>query len=124
MRSKELSFDEIWKMPILEPIFIYDPVDLLVFETIWQAERYIEPIDANDGIYFDAAGQILKVSIEKDLKGIARTTIGENDLVQYNKVELQRIIIDTLEYVNYSRTELESKTFAELLTEILKFKTE
>jgi hypothetical protein len=124
MHNRGLNFKTNWKMPIKEPIFVYDPADLLVFETIWHAERYIEPIDAKDGIYFDAEGQILKASTEKDIKGFERTIIRENDFVQYNKVELQRIIMETLEYVNYSRQELRSKTFQELLVEILKFKTE
>ena len=111
-------------MPIKEPIFAYDPADLLVFETVWKAERYIEPIDADDSIYFDDEGQILKASVENDNKGIERTIIRETNAPQYNKVKLRQIIVDTLEYVNYSKQELENKTFPELLEEIIKFKTE
>lgn len=111
-------------MAITEPIFAYDPADLLVFETVRKAERYIEPIDAKDNKYFDADGQILTVLIEKDFKGIERTIIKESDAPQYDKTELRRIILDTLEYVNYSRQEIENKTFSELIDEILKFKTE
>lgn len=111
-------------MSIKEPIFVYEPADLLVFETIWKAERYVEPCDAKDSFYFDAEGQILKVSIEKDIRGIEHTKISENDAAQYDKDELKQLIIDTLEYMNYSREELENTTFPELLKEILKFKRE
>lgn len=83
-------------MSIKEPIFVYDPADLLVFETVSKAERYVEPADAFDSIYFDANGQILNASIEKDTIGIDHTKITENNSPTYDKNVLRRIIEDTL----------------------------
>lgn len=111
-------------MSIKEPVFVYEPNTLLVFENIWKAERYVEPCDANDSIYFDADGQILKVSIEKDNRGIEHTKIYENEVAQYDKDQLRQLIIEKLEHLNYSRQKLENKTFPQLFTEILKFKKE
>lgn len=111
-------------MAITEPIFVYDPADLLVFETIWKAERYVEWADADDNIYFDAEGQILKSSVEKNSRGVEQTRIRESNAPQYDKARLRQIIVDALEYVNYPGQELDNKSFSELTAEILKFKTE
>jgi formylmethanofuran dehydrogenase subunit E len=107
-----------------KPIFAYEPDDLMVFETVWKAERYIEPPDVNNRIYLDAEGKILTALVEEDSRGIERVIIIENSNSPYQPDELERIIKSSLQYLNYSEQELENKSLPELVIEILKYKTE
>jgi hypothetical protein len=49
------------------PLFVYEPVDLLVFETVDSMRSYLEPIDVEKGVAlaFDATGRRLTI----DLRG-------------------------------------------------------
>jgi hypothetical protein len=55
------------------PIFIYEPVDLLVFREVETALRYLEPPDVENGVgvAFDSEGKALIVRVEysKETRG-------------------------------------------------------
>jgi hypothetical protein len=55
------------------PIFIYEPVDLLVFREVETALRYLEPPDVEKGVgvAFDSEGKVLTVRVEhsKETRG-------------------------------------------------------
>jgi hypothetical protein len=55
------------------PIFIYEPVDLLVFREVETALRYLEPPDVENGVgvAFDSEGKALTVRVEysKEARG-------------------------------------------------------
>ena len=50
------------------PVFIYEPVDMNVYETVESAELSLEAIDVNDNVYtgYDADGRLLKLIAEQD----------------------------------------------------------
>lgn len=47
---------------ITPPLFIHEGGDLMIFETIDDAVRYIEPVDVIEGVYvgYDSQGMLLK----------------------------------------------------------------
>ena len=115
------------------PIFVYEPDNLSVFDEVWKAERYIEPADVNEGIYFfyDSEGLILESLVIQNDKGIEKCVIKEPQEKIYNPKELKSIIIDTLEYLgeiyphlDYSRSYLENIKLSELVLESLKYTKE
>ncbi len=110
-----------------KPVIYYDEADgCIIFESAEKAGRYIEPIDFKDGngVFYDSEGRILKASIVIDSRGIENTVVEYNDDNNFNKPVLKEILIDLLEYVNYSRKELEKMELSALVKESLKFKTE
>ncbi len=52
------------------PIFIYEPDDLIIFETIADAQSYLEAPDIVGGIYkaFDAEGRLLRLNTTNEKK--------------------------------------------------------
>lgn len=50
------------------PLFIDNNGDILVFESVQDAENWIEPIDVRNGEYeaFDAEGCLLRLTLEKE----------------------------------------------------------
>jgi len=106
------------------PIFVYEPNDLDVFESVEAAERYIEPIDVkNDEFtFFDSEGRVLNASVVIDTKGIERTVIDDTE-DQFNKSELKRILVDFLMYLGYSESELSGLQLSQLVCESLKYQT-
>jgi hypothetical protein len=41
------------------PIFLWEPNDLLVFDSVEKAEAFVEPPDVKAGIAYDAEGRLL-----------------------------------------------------------------
>lgn len=115
------------------PIFVYEPADLSVFDEVWKAERYIEPPDVKEGIYFfyDSEGLVLESVVIKDDRGIEQCVIKKPQEETYIPDKLKSIIIDNLECLgeiyprlNYSRSYLENLELRELVLESLKYSKE
>ena|SRR5215204_1884251 len=106
------------------PIFVYEPADLSVFESIAAAELGVEPIDVrnNEFLYYDAEGRILEASVVTDERGIERTLITGSDA--FNKPGLKHALVEFFSALHYSRPELENMELFELVNESLKFTTE
>ena len=110
-----------------KPVIYYDDRDgCNIFESAEKAGRYIEPIDFKNGngVFYDSEGRILKASIVVDSRGIENTVVEYNEEDSFNKSELREILIDLLEYANYSRQTLDEMELFSLVEESLKFKTE
>jgi len=110
-----------------KPVIYYDDGNsCIIFESAEKAGRYIEPIDFKNGngVFYDSEGRILKASVVIDLRGIENTVVEYNEESNFNKLKLKEILVDLLEYANYSRQELEEMELSLLVTESLKFKTE
>lgn len=109
-----------------EPIIIYENGALDIFDTRKRAELYLEPIDVENEeyIYYDSEGKILQAFVVKDSNGIDKIVITDGKTERYEEFELKRILIDFLNYLSYSKTELKQLSLNQLVKESLKFKTE
>jgi len=111
-----------FSMPeIAEPIFIYQPVDLMVFETVSFAERYLEPKDTmdEDYEYFDSEGRILEASVVQDSKRMQRILIEPTE--RFDREKLQRILVAFLCFHGYSQSDVSSWDLRSLATASLRF---
>lgn len=70
------------------PIFIYEPGDLLVFETLESARSYLEPADVKNTIAraFDAEGRKLSLSVatryvQRKVFGLFTKTVAYEEVV-------------------------------------------
>ncbi len=52
------------------PIFLYEPNDLSVFDSLESAKRYAEPIDVINNVYtaYDAKGRLRKLEVQNNGK--------------------------------------------------------
>lgn len=111
-----------------KPIIYYETEDgsIIIFESVEKAERYIEPIDLKigDSVFFDSEGRILEAYVVEDSRGIEKTVITDSNEENFDKTKLRQILIDFLEYLNYSSLELEKMELKEIVKESLNFKTE
>ena len=46
------------------PIFVWEPNDLIVFDSVERAEAWIEPYDVADRVVYDADGRLLAFALE------------------------------------------------------------
>jgi hypothetical protein len=109
-----------------EPIFVYEPIDLDVFETVEKAELKIEPVDVKNSsfIYYDSEGKILTAYVERDAKGIEKTRIRDGNDGEYDTSNLKHIIFQFLDHLGYSNADLKKMELPALVRESLKFTTE
>jgi hypothetical protein len=114
------------------PIFVYDPGDLDVFESVELAERYIEAIDVKKNlyVYLDADGRKLTASVYKDKRGVELCSITEPTEAVFDEELLMKLIIDMLGHISrvhpkigYSEETLTKMSLGELVKESLRFKT-
>jgi len=105
------------------PIFVYEPNDLDVFESVRLAERYLEPPDVLDGAYsaYDSEGRLLKLGVSDD--GM-RVVIHPGEPVPEHAQELRAAIIVLLSAVGVSRQWLDSASLPDLVHKALEYKTE
>lgn len=107
------------------PIFVYEPIDLGIFESVKEAELKVEPIDARSGEfeYYDADGRVLTASIATDENGVERTVIHERDEKIFDQGKLRAILLDFLIAVGESKFEIEHLSLEELVGRSIKFAT-
>jgi len=107
------------------PIFVYEPDDLDVFESLDSAQLKVEPIDVKDNafLYFDSEGTILEASVVRDHRGIELTVIHESNPTEFNQPALTRILKDFLIALDYPSDQLDAMPLPELVMESLKYKT-
>ena len=46
------------------PIFVWQPNELLVFDSVEWAEQWTEPYDVDEGVVYDAEGRLLAFELE------------------------------------------------------------
>jgi hypothetical protein len=72
---------------IKTPILSFDGYDVMVFETVEAAERFVEPPDVDDGVTYDAEGRLL--AFETDGR---RTSLHERESEPTHERELRDAI--------------------------------
>jgi hypothetical protein len=107
------------------PIFVFEPNDLTIFESVENAERYIEPPEVRDGslFFYDSEGRVLEGSVYKDSRGIELCRISEGKECKFVPDTLREVISSSLELLGYSREDLDRMDLSRLADESLKFKT-
>ena len=109
-----------------------DEAELFIFENVWYAERYLEPIDIEDGIFYNSKGMVLSATTLKDSKGIEHVVINQTGTNIFKATELKEQLVNYLEIVNsshpdiieHTRPDLEKKSLSSLVELSLRLKTE
>jgi hypothetical protein len=101
------------------PIIIYDKGDVLIFESIEIAESYIEPLDIDAYIAYDAEGRLLRL-IDKGNK----VSIKSAETVPTHIDELKQVLITFLNRIGVSKDWLLQASMTELLAQGLLYKTQ
>lgn len=98
--------------------------DVLVFDSILSAERYIEPIDVrnNEYVFYDGLAQSLEATVEKDARGFENVKINLPDIPQLFESDLRRILTRLLTSAGVDKAEIEKKELSDLVKESLRFK--
>jgi hypothetical protein len=106
------------------PIIVDNRGDVLVFESITDMERYIEPVDVENQEYkfFDGIGRLLTVEIQKG-QCREKVKIMEAEDKPIHQSELQSILIKFLKAVSDAPTDFDSFTWDQLIREALEYKT-
>ena len=102
------------------PIFFDESGDVLVFESIRYAERYIEPIDVanNEYVGYDSEGRLLQLAVTN--KG--QILIEDAESEPKHADELRRILVRFLTRLSESENWLANASLQDLTTKMMKHK--
>ncbi|HEX4186899.1 MAG TPA: hypothetical protein VHY83_03275 [Solirubrobacteraceae bacterium] len=79
---------------IRPPIFIWEPNELLAFDSIHSAEGFVEPYDADDGTVYDAEGRLLRFeTAEGSRPWSAGVVLREQEATPTHQPELRQAIM-------------------------------
>jgi len=108
------------------PIIADNRGDVLVFETVEKAERYLEPIDVKNNEYeiYDAGGWRLTASVIRDSRGRERVRLSLNQPPIQDQDKLRTILLEYLSAVMNPKEAIDNCSFEQLVEYGLKFKTE
>jgi hypothetical protein len=103
------------------PIFINEMGDISVFDSVEDAERYLEPIDVanNEYVGYDSEGRLLQLTVTD----ANRVSIRSSEPIPKHAVELRESLIWFLSYVGVSERWLSSAPLRELVERMLEYKT-
>lgn len=73
------------------PLFVWEPNDLMAFESVEGLEAYVEPPDVDTGRAFDATGRLLSVTAEG-----TRTVVRDAEVVASHQDELRTALVTAL----------------------------
>jgi hypothetical protein len=104
------------------PIIIDNFGDVLIFDSVEKAERYIEPIDVLNGEYvaYDSEGRLLHPIIESPFKVVLMPAEGEAGHAQ----ELHEVLIDFFKRIGTSKDWLGRASLHDLVMKGLEYKSE
>lgn len=107
------------------PIIVDDEGDVLVFDSVKKAERYLEPIDFRHGgsPIYDSEGRLLKVTIRTH-RFVERVFLSEDDHTPEHRERLRRVLMAFLRRVSRSEGSYENDTLSELVQRALPFRSE
>ena len=104
---------------IENPIIVYDQGDVLVFESISLAERYLEIYDLNEYVGYDSEGRLLHLTTYDNLVKIELAELEPNHIS-----ELQMILIKFFSEIGIERDWLLKASLNELIEKSLEYKIE
>jgi hypothetical protein len=104
------------------PVILSNYGDVLIFDSIEKAERYIEPIDVtnNEYIAYDSEGRLLRLVEQSRYRVIVEPV--ESD--PSHRGELREILVDFLARIGVSQNWLAGASLEDLVTKGLEYKTE
>jgi hypothetical protein len=104
------------------PIILNNFGDVLVFDSVEKAVRYIEPIDVSNNEYtgYDGEGRLLQLSVLND----TRIVIGLAENEPNHKDELYNVLIDFLARIGIAQEWLKQASLEDLVMKSLEYKTE
>jgi hypothetical protein len=108
------------------PIIANNLGDVLIFESITKAERYIEPIDVKNGAYviYDSEGRLLEASVVKKKIMGERVVLKDREQAPEHQAELRDLLIEFLSTLGESKESLAACSLSQLVEKGLQFKTE
>lgn len=107
------------------PIFVKETHGgLLVFQTVEDAESYVEAVDVRNGeyVFFDSGGALLKTDIHAR-RGVERVSLQAGEERARDPTRLRMLLEDFLTRSGYVKYELDQSTLAQLVSFAELFKT-
>ena len=107
-----------------EVVIAYDHGDVIIFDSISRAEKYLESIDVNNNEYilYNGNGRRLIANVRSESRGFERVVITEDLIDDSSKSELMQILTRLLNYSGFDMESLNNMELGELVHESLKFK--
>jgi hypothetical protein len=114
---------EVNKAPrpgICPPIIVDEQGTATVFESIEDAERYLEPIDVKNGEYvaYDSEGRLLRL-----VPTSPRITIENAELEPHHPSEVRNLLTRLLAYTGVPEEILQKESLKTLVARALEYKT-
>jgi hypothetical protein len=105
---------------ISPPIIVDEQGTAIVFESIEDAELYLEPIDVRNGEYvaYDSEGRLLRL-----LPTSPRITVESSESEPSHTNEVRDLLIRLLGYTGVAEETLRGETLSGLVTRSLEYKT-
>ena len=105
------------------PIFVVDAGDVLIFDSVEKAERYLEPIDFKHGgcPIYDSEGRLIKGEVTTHWF-IERVKLKAVDTEPQHQAALREALIDFLKQVTQEDKSLHKITLDEAIAKSLRFK--
>lgn len=100
------------------PIIAYEHGDVLFFESVLDAERYLEPIDVANHVYtaYDSEGRLLRLDVKRE-KRFASIAIQDAEPVPTHSAELKKHLCDFFTHVGADKDWLETASLEQLIAQ-------
>jgi hypothetical protein len=76
------------------PLFVWEPNDLIVFDSASALQAYVEVPDADVGVAYDAVGRLLRLRVEND-----RVVVAAAEAVATHQADLSEALTEALQAV-------------------------
>lgn len=106
------------RAPITPPVIVSDSGDVNVFETIDDAEKYLEPYDVGSLTAYDSEGRLLRL-----IATSPRITIEVEEWSPSHQEDVRRLLLDFLNELGIADLNIRGKNLQELVAIGLTYKT-
>ena len=104
---------------------MFEDANVDIFKTLFDAERYLEPIDAKfgDHLILDSEGMVLISNAVKNSKGFEVTSISESMPLRFDKPKLKQVLRMFLKQLKYSEQHIAELDLPALVKVAIKHNT-
>lgn len=104
------------------PIIVDDNGDMVIFESLDEAQKYIEPtdVDSGDCLAFDSEGRLLRAEVVTRALILRRVRLQPAEQEPTHAGLLRSRLVEFFERLGHSRAELETEALEQLIVRGLK----
>jgi hypothetical protein len=108
------------RAPVCVPIIVDEQGSAIVFESVADAEQYLEAIDVQNNEYlaYDSEGRLLRL-----LPTTPQITVESAELRPSHSKEVRDLLVRLLTYTGVPEAQLQAESLKQLVTRSLEYKT-